>query len=219
MPLMTLQDVAKLAGEWRLEVFGAFHPEPGDLAPEGTGTLLLLGPREPGFWDHFAESPECRDGDQDPLDRWSMRAVSAIAESAVAEPLFPFGGPPYRPFHRWAIRSGRAWQSPVGMLVHDRAGLMASYRGALALGERLELPDLPNRPCDSCPDRPCETACPSGALGTRGYDVPVCREFLDSPDGRECMTLGCAVRRSCPVSRLHARIPEQSAFHMKAFRG
>ena len=50
---------------------GALHPGPDDCAPEGTGTLILLGPHEPRFWTAFAESPEYRDGAPDPLDRWS----------------------------------------------------------------------------------------------------------------------------------------------------
>jgi epoxyqueuosine reductase len=47
-----------------------------------------------------------------------------------AKALFPFGGPPWHPFIAWAKRSGRAWESPVGFLVHDQAGLMVSYRAA-----------------------------------------------------------------------------------------
>jgi hypothetical protein len=62
-----------------------------------------------------------------------------------AKALFPFTGPPWHPFIAWARRSGRAWESPVGFLVHDRAGLMVSYRGALALSHRIDLPATPGR--------------------------------------------------------------------------
>ncbi len=116
-----------------------------------------------------------------------------------------------------ALRTGRIWESPVRLLVHDRAGLMVSFRGALALRERLALPPAPARPCDSCPDRPCLTACPVGALGAEGYDVPACRGFLDTPAGADCMARGCAVRGACPVSASHGRLDAQSAFHMRQF--
>ncbi len=201
-----------------LDLFGGFHPVPDDDAPPGAGTLLLLGPHEPGFWAHVTAAPEFSDAAPNPLDRWSARVLAALAADLGAVALFPFGGPPYRPFIAWALRTGRAWQSPAGLLVHDTAGLMVSYRGALALPERIALPPAPACPCDTCPDKPCLTACPVNALSARtGYDVAACHGFLDTPPGADCMGDGCRARRACPVSRGHARLGEQSAFHMRAF--
>lgn len=208
---------ASLAAE-RLSVFGGFHPGHEDHAPEGTGTLLLLGPDEPGFWDHVTAQPEFADGAPDPLDRWSARAIGAIARDIGAAALFPFGGPPYAPFTAWARRSGRAWTSPVGLLVHDRAGLLLSYRGALALTERLALPAPPAAsPCDSCAGRECETACPINALTSSDYNIHSCHIFLAGTEGELCMSGGCQVRVSCPISQGYGRQKAQSAFHMRAF--
>ena len=201
-----------------LEFFGGFHPGPDDNAPEGTGTLILLGPHEPGFWSHLRAAPEFGDGEKDPLDRWSARVIGAMAKKLGAEALFPFGGPPYQPFIGWALRSGRAWQSPAGLLVHDTAGLMVSYRGALAFPERIALPPAPENPCETCDGQPCLTACPVDALSARtGYDLAACHGFLDTAAGQDCMTNGCAARRACPVSQRYARLPAQSAFHMRSF--
>ena len=83
------------------------------------------------FWDILTTAPEFSAPDH-PVDRWSARVITALAEQVRARAIFPFGGPPYAPFPDWARRSGRAWNSPVGMLVHDTAGLLLSYRGALA---------------------------------------------------------------------------------------
>ncbi len=211
---MTLAALEIRADKSALEIFGALHPT--DL--EGIGTLILLGPREPGFWPGFIQSPEYRDGNPDAIDRWSTRVIGALADEFGAKAFFPFGGPPYHPFIRWALDSGRAWQSPVHLLVHDRAGLFVSYRGALGFAERLTLPLQPAAsPCNSCADRPCLTACPIAALSDRGYDVPACKSFLRSDAGDDCMTGGCLVRRACPISRGYGRVAEQSAFHMKAF--
>ena len=200
----------------KLELFGGFTATPDDEVPPGTRTLLLIGPSEPGFWDHVTAAPEFADGGADPLDRWSARVLTRIAAEIGATALFPFGGPPYLPFIAWATRSGRAWTSPVGLLVQDRAGLMVSYRGALALPRDLPVAPAAARPCDTC-DRPCLSACPVSALGPDGYDVAACKAFLDTEAGQECLTGGCLVRRACPVSRTYGRQPVQSAFHMRAF--
>lgn len=216
---MTLDEIGKCVSSESLEVFGGFHPVPGDGVPAGIGTMLLLGPREPGFWDHVTGAPEFSDGTPDPLDRWSRRVIGALARDLAATAFFPFSGPPWHPFIGWARRSGRAWPSPVTVLVHDTAGLMVSYRGALGLPDRLDLPGAGQRPCDGCTASPCITACPVSALDGNGYDVAACKAFLRTPEGIDCMTAGCRVRRACPVSENYGRRPEQSGFHMGYFLG
>ena len=131
--------------------------------------------------------------------------------------MFPFGGTPWAPFTAWARRSGEAWESPVGLLVHARLGLFVSYRGALAFRERLDLPPARSRPCDACA-APCLSACPVEALAGRGYDVAACHGFLDTRPGGDCLDRGCAVRRACPVGA-DLRPEAQSAFHMRAVPG
>jgi len=214
----SLPDLAARLSAERLAVFGGFHPGPEDGAPQGTGTLLMIGPSEPGFWAHLTAAPEWADGRPDPVDRWSRRVIGRIACDLGAKALFPFGGPPWHPFIAWAKRTGRAWQSPVQLLVHDTAGLFVSYRGALALKTRLDLPARPAAPpCATCAGRPCLTACPAGALTGAGYDVPGCHAFLDTPAGQGCLTGGCAVRRACPVSQSYGRQAAQSAYHLRQF--
>ncbi|KPP86125.1 MAG: hypothetical protein HLUCCO07_04805 [Rhodobacteraceae bacterium HLUCCO07] len=192
-----------------LEIMGVLH--------DGADTVLLLGPREPGFWAHFTDQPEYADGAPDPLDRWSKRAIGARAAAWGGVAVFPSDGPPYPPFQDWAQRSGRAFVSPVGMLVHESAGLMISFRGAVRLPGHLALPARGVNPCLNCKDQPCRTACPVGALSPAGYDVPTCRTFLDSAPGQDCMERGCAARRACPVNQDYGRLDAQSAFHMRAF--
>jgi epoxyqueuosine reductase len=205
---------ARLAEE-RLEVLGGFAvAEAEEGFPPGTRTLLLLGPLEPGFWAHLQAQPEWNESD--PVDRWSRRVIGRLACDLGAKALFPFGGPPYHPFYQWALRSGRVWDSPVRLLVHAGQGLMVSFRGALALKEEVAVPPPAARPCDTCP-APCLTACPVGALTGAGYDLPACHGFLDRPEGQDCMTGGCLVRRACPVSQSYARLPEQSGYHMRQF--
>ncbi|MBS0125627.1 ferredoxin [Thetidibacter halocola] len=216
---MTLAPLSREAAACALSVRGAFHPTAEDGAPDGTGTLILLGPDEPDFWPVFAASPEYGDGAPDPLDRWSKRVIGILAARWGGMAVFPSDGPPWPPFIGWALRSGRAWVAPVGLLVHEAAGLFASYRGAVVLPDRLDLPAAPAMPCDTCAAKPCETACPVGAMAPgQAYDVATCKAHVTSEAGRECRQ-GCLVRRACPVSRAFGRLPEQSAFHMRAFLG
>lgn len=201
-----------------LEIMGALHPDrAGARAPSG-GTLILLGAGA-GFWSVFSASDEAHDGTPDPVDRWSARVVGDLATQFDAEPIFPFEGPPHAPFIDWALKSGRAFASPTGMLVHDKMGMMISYRGALHFSAEIAIP-LPGRmsPCASCSGRPCTTACPVGALsGDMPYDVDACHDYLNSPAGTACIEQGCAARRACPISAGAGRRPEQSAYHMRAF--
>ena len=215
--MTALAQIEVALADHALILLGGFQAVPEDALPDGTRTLLLVGPRQPGFWPHLTAQPEWRDGTPDPVDRWSRRVIGRIACDLGAKALFPFGGPPHRPFYTWALRSGRVWSSPVRLLVHDEAGLMLSFRGALALKERVDLPPPPPLPCDSCAGQPCRTACPAGALTDAGYDLPACHAWLDTAPGQDCMTAGCAVRRACPVSARHARMQEQSAYHMRQF--
>ena len=213
----SLAGIAPRAADHALMVAGAFHPGPDDGLPDTAGTLILLAPLEPGFWAHVTAQPEWSDGAPDPLDRWSRRVVGRLACDLGGKAHFPFTGPPWKPFYSWALRSGRAWASPVHLLVHDRMGLFASYRGAIAVPDRLDLPETGPRPCDTCADRPCLTTCPAGALGGAGYDTGACHAHLDRPAGADCLIGGCAVRRACPISRAYGRLPEQSAYHMGLF--
>ncbi len=204
---MTLGEISDVAGHYGLSVLGAFHDK--------GQTVVLLGPNEPEFWSVFTQSVEYLSKEEEPMDRWSRRVIGALAQMSGAEALFPFGGPPYHPFIDWALKSGRAWQSPVGLLVHDASGLFVSYRGALLVPKRLELAPTGSSPCEKCSEKPCLSACPAAALTKDGYDVPKCHAHLDTA-GTECLSSGCVVRRVCPIGQ-NNRLPSQSAFHMRAF--
>ncbi|MEL6682242.1 MAG: ferredoxin [Pseudomonadota bacterium] len=195
-----------------LQNMGTCRVEPNDgLVGQ---TIMLIGPDEPRFWDIFTASEHYNDGEPNPLDRWSVAVLDSIAKAANGHAIYPFGGPPYHPFHSWALRSGQSWSSPIGFLVHRTAGLFASYRGALLLPWETQ-GRLMTSPCMTCTDQPCRSACPVDAFSD-GYAVDTCKSYLHSPEGQNCMTQGCAARRACPVGQ-GLRQPAQAAFHMEAF--
>lgn len=211
-----LDAIARAAKGHGLAIVGAFHPQAEDLPPDGCATLVLLGPGGPEMWHAFTASPEAGDDAPHPMDRWSSRVIRAMAEDFDAEALFPFGGPPYQPFQRWATRGEDARVSPVAMQVTSTRGLWTSYRGALALHERLELP--PGSSSDPCLDcaAPCLTACPVNAFDDGAYDVPTCTSHVQSPAGTGCGE-GCLVRRSCPAGAALGLPVAQRVFHLQAF--
>ncbi len=214
---MSLAQIRAATLDQGLDIYGAFHPQADDFAQ--VASIVLLGPSA-DFWSVFTASKSYQDGKPDPIDRWSTSVITRIATGLGARPIFPFGGPPYAPFLHWARASGRAWNSPVGMLVHDQTGLMVSYRGALGFDIPLNLPTQNfQNPCDNCDTKPCLSACPVNALTQGHYDVPACYAHLDAKAGDNCLAKGCMVRRACPASAGAHRLTKQSALHMRAFRG
>lgn len=213
---MNMADIISAVHETGLAVVGAFHPVPEDAAPDGIGTLILLGPANGAMWAAFQESTESQDGMAHPLDRWSRRVIDALAARLGALALYPFGGPPWHRFQHWAMRGEAAVSSPVAMQATPGRGLYASYRGALGFSQQLVLAGSPGAsPCLGCP-APCLTACPVNAFTSGRYDVPACTAHVTSPEGAECRD-GCLVRRACPPGAEISLPAEQLAFHMAAF--
>lgn len=178
---------------------------------ENNERIQLLAPL-PAFWENFTKSHEYVDGKIDPLDRYSKRVINPIAEEYDLQASFPSDGPPYPAFISWALNSNEIHISPLGLLVHNGFGLFISFRGALIGGKPINT-HTSISPCDGCA-APCKTACPVNAFVDGQYDVPKCKEYLNSGDV-ECWQ-GCIARKSCPAASIR-RDTDQSQFHMNAF--
>lgn len=216
--------LATAAAETGLLLRGWFNPAAQDGVPllddgAAAGTLVLLGHAGRSMWPAFAAAPESADGLPDPLDRWSRRVVGALAQRFGATALYPFGGPPYFPFQRWALRAERVAPSPLGILIHPDYGLWHGYRAALAFAVRWLPPpaDPRSSPCESCLARPCLHACPVDAFTPAGFAVADCRAHLDRAAGQSCRDGGCLARQACPIGRGFVYDDAQIRFHMTAF--
>lgn len=227
---MDVETIESAVSHLGLNVLGGFHgdeaSEPSE--PSEPATIVLIGNAGPAMWAAFtsATTAQARATDADPLDDWTRRGLSAVAEDLRARALFPFDGPPYHPFQQWALRTGAAFVSPTGPLIHPTFGLWHAYRGALAFEERLDLPPPPagGSPCLACAEKPCLEACPADAFspgesreGRADYDVAACVAHVGSPDGRECFKGGCLARHACPVGQQYAYEGRQANFHMVRF--
>lgn len=192
------------------------------------GTLAksfrMIGSTGPSLWPAFAASPEFSDGKPDPLDRYTRRTLEALAQKADATVLFPFDGPPYHPFQRWAQMLGGFSQSPLGVLAHECFGPWAAFRAVMLFpfgtGEGDVRPVVSGEgPCRTCEDKPCLTGCPVKAISIeKGYDVPRCRDYLAANAEADCWS-GCLARRTCPFGNEHHQDPENARFHMQSFMG
>ena len=209
-----------------LRRLGSFQPEPSDGVPDcqETSTLILVGNAGPDMWRGFSSS-DIDENDPNPLDNWSRRVLGDVAEvltrrlSVYVQALFPFDGPPYMPFQRWALRSGAVHPSPIGPLIHGDYGLWHAYRGALLIAAELKdaPPDQTVSPCLVCTEKPCLTTCPVNAFSEHGYDVPACLDLLEKHPNGDCLSASCLARRACPVGRAYIYEQDHARFHMEKF--
>ena len=221
----SLADIERAIAPLGMIVRGGFHPEPADAVPgaeTGEATLILIGNAGSAMWEPFDRTwpAERRAHERHPLNVWTRETVSVIADGLAATALYPFDGPPYLPFQRWAARAEGLRPSPLGPLLHPVYGQWHAYRAALVFGCRVAVPAPKPMPdlCANCPDRPCLSNCPVGAFRIHSYDVPGCAGHLVGKNGGDCMALGCLARRACPVGRDYLYSPPHAQFHMEKFR-
>ncbi|WP_373505867.1 ferredoxin [Aestuariivirga sp.] len=195
---------------------GWFQPAPEDGVPEDARFVILIGNAGPDMFRRFARE---RDPSRDAMDDWTRDAVTRLAGDLDARAVYPFEMEPPWPFLRWARRGGAGHVSPLGLNIHPIYGLWHAYRAALLFPVEFDIPaqEPGAHPCQSCPVKPCLTACPVSAFDGSRYDVPVCAEHLKMPQGEECMSRGCLARHACPVGQGFAYAPAQAKFHMRAF--
>ena len=207
--------------DYGLFVRGLTRPGADEIETHGLedAPLALIGNIGSSYWPVFSRSSEYDDGKPDPLDRWSRRVAETVAAEFGLLPLYPFDGPPYYPFQRWAKQAEPLEQSPLGIVMHPRHGLWHSYRFALQ-GAGIDTAwtaESAVSPCLDCTARPCLSRCPVGAFDGDAYDVDACAGYLQQNPSAECHALGCVARHACPVAPELRYLPAQGRFHLQAF--
>ncbi len=219
-----LDPVYAAARRYGLIARGGFAVDAEDDVPAVGGRaaayLVLFGNAGSAMWAAFSRSDEYRDNRPHPLNRWSERIGIALAEDFSARALFPFGGPPHRPFLRWGKKAEALQNSRLGMLIHPRFGLWHAYRFALAFPQSVDAPAAAATAesiCRQCKPKPCLSACPVNAFSEAGYDVQACYRYLESNPDSKCMGEGCQARAACPQGAGYRYEAPHAAFHMRAF--
>ncbi|HEX6119478.1 MAG TPA: ferredoxin [Dongiaceae bacterium] len=185
-------------------------------------TLILIGNVGSELWDKCGAEIAGLTG-ADPLDRWTRRVVDPLALSLEGMALYPFAGPPYWPFQRWAERAEGLRTSPIGIQIHPEYGLWHAYRAAIVLPVAIAWPPLAarNHPCETCAEKPCLKRCPVSAFTAAGYAVDRCVQHVVAAqhEAGSCGDVGCLARLACPVGAAWRYRPEHARFHMAAFVG
>lgn len=200
-----------------LLVLGGFAVTPEDRAPAPPGGgaarfCAMIGNAGSAMWAPFSAA---RRPEPHPLNAWNRRVLDPIAARLGAAVAYPFDEP-FQPFPRWAERTGTIFATPMTPAIHPVYGPWFALRGALFTAAPLCPPTPPaTSPCESCADKPCLSACPSGAIQAK--DGAICQTYLEPRPESDCVTHACRARRSCPVGRAYAYEPAHARFHMEAF--
>jgi len=218
-----LAELTQALARHGLRLRGGFATDATDAdilaAAPWTQTVILVGNVGSELWDKSGAEIEAL-GDPDPLDRWTRSVIEPIASSVDGLALFPFAGPPYWPFQRWAERAEGVRSSPIGIQIHPEFGLWHAYRAAILLRGAITLPRPEQaHPCDTCVDRPCLTHCPVNAFTSAGYVVDRCVDHVVAAQYKtgSCSDVGCLARLACPVGAAWRYRPDHARFHMAAF--
>lgn len=208
--------------------YDAATPAPSRLAarhPRARG-VVVLAQGGAAFWERFAAARRRAAWPAtaaDPLDAWTRGVVAdvvATAQAAVPLPcrvIFPTDAAV--DFRRLGVLAGLGVPSRLGLLVHPEFGSWIALRAAILVPVALAPTTAAMdgfAPCETCAGRPCEPACPAGAVSARGWDVPACSAHRARPD--ETCGSGCHARLACPVGAAHRYPPDALAFHQAAAR-
>lgn len=79
------------------------------------------------MWERFAAARDAADWPHE-LDAWTRRVLEPLAGDLGAGVVYPFGGPPFHPFQRWAMKAEGLRPSPIGVLMHPEHGPWHAYR-------------------------------------------------------------------------------------------
>ena len=211
---------------------GAFHVAADDAVPpfaDGAPakTLVLVGNAGPGMWAAFSASAEAADGAPDALDRWSRRVVSRLADTLGGAARFPFGGPPWLPFIRWAQRAGT--RAPLAHRAAGAPGLRPVARlpgrDRVPRTARLAAPRRPRQPLRDLRGPPVSLFV-SGRRVLHGWlrrGRVRCTHFRSRrrvmPRGRVPRPPRVSGRPGCRVLRAAGRVPHAGVSRRETARG
>jgi epoxyqueuosine reductase QueG len=190
-----------------------------DRAGDARG-IVVVANGGADLWHAFRAAMPADHGEHDPLDRFTRAAVEdAARDVAGAHCHFPFDPfPAALDFRALGELAELGRPSLVGVLVHPEFGPWISLRAAILVPDEVVAPRPADGfdPCPTCVERPCIAACPVGAVGPGGWDVPRCVAHRLAAEAN--CAAGCTSRLDCVYGRNHRHPPDALAFHQAAAR-
>jgi hypothetical protein len=219
-----------LVGTTEIAAYDAVVPPAWVLGPRAgdARTAVVIGNGGAAFWAAFRRylaADPAAGRMADPLDAFTRHVVGeAIAplrdELRAPRVVYPFEIQTLPvSFVHLAECAGLGRRSLLGVLVHPEYGTWMALRAAILVPFALAAPRPADGfdPCPTCVERPCIPACPVGAVGPAGWDVPRCAAHrIAVPD--DCGS-GCHSRIACVFGRDHRYPPDAQAFHQRGARG
>jgi epoxyqueuosine reductase QueG len=217
-----------LVGAAAVEAYDAGVPATHRLARllPGVRSAIVIGNGGGAFWE--AHRAWCRQDPRraaapDPLDRFTVSVIEEAARplraGGAVRVVYPFrfAAEPVS-FVHLAECAGLGRRSLVGVLVHPVFGPWIALRAAILVPGALTAarPADGFDPCPGCVERACLPACPAGAIGSGGWDIPRCAAHRRAAE--DGCAARCHARFDCVIGRAHRYPPEALAYHQAQAR-
>ncbi|MES1158079.1 MAG: hypothetical protein ABUL67_03160 [Haliangium ochraceum] len=190
---------------------------------DGAAGAVVVGDGGPAFFARFQGQAAGQPPGDDPLDRHTRSSIDNAVSDVLgptglnvgSRTMYPFMTEPARsalPFQRLGVAAGLPAAGPLGLQIHPTYGPWWAYRALIVVAAPLVGGPPLAASCPGCP-RPCEAACPGGAVAAGGFAVGACGAHrLRDPRCHD----SCAARLGCPVGSDHSYPASQAAFHMRS---
>ena len=175
--------------------------------------LMMTGHGGKLFWEKLQEKGMSAD---DPVDQLSIQLTQQFIDHYLGHPacllLYPLTQFMV-PLTQLGELANWSHPAPIGQGINPEYGVWFAYRTAFLVNGRF--PTVTNQPttspCHSCTEKPCITACPSGAVTQTNFDIFTCTDFRVEPES-PCADR-CLARMTCPVAPEHQYTLPQIQYH------
>lgn len=147
----------------------------------------------------------------DPIDDYTRRTLAQCFAAALPNNHYRLLYPGNAPLRLQQLGELAGWHQPSPFMVGVDAewGSWSAYR-AVVLADTRFTPTprhLSRSPCPDCTTRPCQSACPAGAVSAGGFDLGRCVAWRKLPASSCEFT--CLARTACPAGSEHRYSDEQ----------
>ncbi len=177
-------------------------------------SLLLVGTKGSSFWQYLKDINKTQG---DCLDEMGQAITIEVLSKHLPKARYRVVYPSTEyivPLQQLGHMVGWGRPSIVGPGINAEYGTWFAYRTALLISEKLPPTKyaVAEEVCEKCIDKPCQSACPVGAVREIGnFNLNACigyRTIENSPCADKCLA-----RLACPVGKEYFYQPDHLAHH------